>query len=315
MSSLFAADSPRDPVLGLIPDPADEYRVVAENSVDPLFHAFDGVVHWVGPSVEAILGWSPDEMAAMPLVDYCHPDDVADLKELLARAADDDPGRGVFRLVAKWGEYLWILVSLGSVTDEVGQVGVVGSMREMNLRVRAEQQLRLIADHTSDVLFTADLDRRVTWVSPNLSQVLGWGIDEMAGAVVDELCHPADRAVVIPFLSDVLAGSEGASHLPSALVRVRRRDGGYLWMEGTAEVLRDRSGSAEGVLGRLLNVDDLALARDRIRADARFLRTVLDSMLDAHAVLQPVRDDAGRIIDFLFEDVNEAACAFLGVQP
>ena len=311
MSGPSPAAAPRDPAVA---SSMDEYRVVAEHSVDPLFHAFDGVVHWVGPSVEAILGWSQDEMAAMPLVDLCHPDDVAGLEQLLGRVTQADPRRGVFRLAAKGGDYLWILVSLGAGIDEEGRVGVVGSMREINLRVRAERELRLIADHASDVLFTADPDRRVTWVSPNLSQVLGWGIDEMAGAVVDELCHPADRVALVPHLSKLLAGSEDVSHRPSALLRVRRRDGGYLWMQGIVEVLRDRSGNPEGLLGRLLDVDDLAQARERIRADARFLRTVLDSMLDAHAVLRPVRDDSGRIVDFIFEDVNETACTFLGTS-
>jgi diguanylate cyclase (GGDEF)-like protein/PAS domain S-box-containing protein len=44
------------------------------------------------------------------------------------------------------------------------------------------------------------------------------------------------------------------------------------------------------------------------------LNATLKSLFDLHAVLQPVRNEAGRIVDFLFEDANPAACGWIGVD-
>lgn len=58
----------------------------------------------------------------------------------------------------------------------------------------------------------------------------------------------------------------------------------------------------------------LAAARERQTAAAdrerRRLRGTLDSLLDPHIVLTAVRDDDGKIVDFIFSDANEAACAY-----
>jgi len=58
----------------------------------------------------------------------------------------------------------------------------------------------------------------------------------------------------------------------------------------------------------------LAAARERQTASAeherRRLRGTLDSLLDPHILLSALRDDAGRIVDFIFADANDAACQY-----
>jgi diguanylate cyclase (GGDEF)-like protein len=45
-------------------------------------------------------------------------------------------------------------------------------------------------------------------------------------------------------------------------------------------------------------------------AQADLVQAVLDSLLDPHILLRAVRDGHGRIIDFIFAEANEAACAY-----
>lgn len=58
----------------------------------------------------------------------------------------------------------------------------------------------------------------------------------------------------------------------------------------------------------------LAAARERQTASAererRRLRGTLESLLDPHILLSALRDDAGRIVDFIFADANDAACQY-----
>lgn len=59
------------------------------------------------------------------------------------------------------------------------------------------------------------------------------------------------------------------------------------------------------VISRVRTQQDVAISPERIR-----IRATLDSLLDPHVLLRAVRDAGGKITDFIFEDANDAACAF-----
>jgi diguanylate cyclase (GGDEF)-like protein/PAS domain S-box-containing protein len=44
------------------------------------------------------------------------------------------------------------------------------------------------------------------------------------------------------------------------------------------------------------------------------LNAMLESLFDPHVVMQPVRDQTGRIIDFRFDNTNPAACGWIGID-
>ena len=64
--------------------------------------------------------------------------------------------------------------------------------------------------------------------------------------------------------------------------------------------------------------DDLAVAAQTLAAkeveSQALLRASVDSMLDPQALLEAVRDDDGRIVDFRYRGVNAAACSFVGTE-
>jgi diguanylate cyclase (GGDEF)-like protein/PAS domain S-box-containing protein len=49
-------------------------------------------------------------------------------------------------------------------------------------------------------------------------------------------------------------------------------------------------------------------------AERRRLNATLESLFDPHADLQPVRNENGRIVDFLFNNTNPAACGWIGID-
>ncbi len=53
----------------------------------------------------------------------------------------------------------------------------------------------------------------------------------------------------------------------------------------------------------------LVVAQEQLVMDKIQLRATLDSLLDPHVIMQPVREDRHRIVDFALADANPAACA------
>lgn len=294
--------------------PGSLFQLLAERYVDPLFYATDGVVQWIAPSVESALGWAPEEMRSLPLISFVHPDDVRGMEHLLSGVDQGHSGRGVFRLRARDGEYLWVLVTLGATSEAHDRPNgrSVGSIREINLRVGAERLLHHVVEQTRDVLVTIGLDRRVVWVSPAVTRILQWEPDELIGSILLDLLHSDDRALVAHSpLSDAPAGP-WRTQLDPVHVRLRDRSGAFHWMRLTAAPRRAGDGSVEGVIVGLQDVDELVRARDRITADAERLRLILDSLPDVHGVLSPERDSTGRIVDFTFSSINESGSRHAG---
>ena len=58
------------------------------------------------------------------------------------------------------------------------------------------------------------------------------------------------------------------------------------------------------------DVSELARARETATLSAERLRAVTDGMLDPQILIEPLRDEAGAIVDFRFLEMNRAACAY-----
>ena len=56
----------------------------------------------------------------------------------------------------------------------------------------------------------------------------------------------------------------------------------------------------------------LLVAQERLITDKIRLRATLDSLLDPHVMMQPVRDANGVVSDFVITEANVAACAYQG---
>jgi PAS domain S-box-containing protein len=72
-----------------------------------------------------------------------------------------------------------------------------------------------------------------------------------------------------------------------------------------------------GTLVRCLIVADLTdvvNARLEAQAGEAALRATVDSLLDPHVRVEAVRDQSGRIVDFVYVDANPAACAYNGLD-
>ena len=51
------------------------YRLLVENIAEVVFHQADGIVLWISPSVQALLGWTPDDLIGTAHRELWHPDD------------------------------------------------------------------------------------------------------------------------------------------------------------------------------------------------------------------------------------------------
>ena len=150
-----AADSPT--IAAIRAGDVRWFRAVADYTIDwEGWHAPDGALLWVNPSVERVTGYSVEECLAMP--DYplpiIVPEDRASIENAIGAARKRKAGENLdFRIKYLKGESRWMSLSWQPMYGEQGRyLGFRTSVRDVTERQALREQLRLHAEHLEQLV-------------------------------------------------------------------------------------------------------------------------------------------------------------------
>lgn len=178
-----------------------------------------------------------------------------------------------FRVRAADGSQRWMLSSGRPRFDAAGAlVGYAGALtdihaRKMAERELAETQLRLSRALDGTGIGVWEWDGPSDRVSVSGSALNISGIDSIGEEYLPvdyrSAVHPEDRARLLKHMAGVI---EGRTAEFACEVRVRRKDGGWVWVlnRGLAST-RDAGGRATRMVGTLTNIDENKRAEERLR--------------------------------------------------
>ena len=107
------------------------------------------------------------------------------------------------------------------------------ALRDMAVALQArEASYRALAERSSDMISRADGRGRFLYVSPASEAPLGYRPEELVGTDGHDLVHPND-------LVELLDAYAAARDNLTAIYRMRRVDGSYLWVEANKSLFRD----------------------------------------------------------------------------
>lgn len=126
------------------------YRLIADHMGDLVcLHNSQGEFLYVSPSVEALLGYNPEDLRGKKVQDLCHPDDLPILQlHFQTSSQNADSTTSAYRLRSQSGRYVWIETLAKSILDDGGPItGIVTSSRDVTRRIKVERRLRYEALH------------------------------------------------------------------------------------------------------------------------------------------------------------------------
>jgi diguanylate cyclase (GGDEF)-like protein/PAS domain S-box-containing protein len=199
------------------------------------------------------------------------------------------------------GEPVWLSIEARSCRLDDGGHGFALQLQDVSdlqALQHAEERLRIIIDHQSDVLFELDLDAAISWVSPSVAEKRGWLVEELVGRSIFDFTHPEDCAVVREVSSAVLAQRDCELE-----ARFLLKSGVYAWSLARGRALIDEHGRTIGAIVTLQDINAEVEARLASHETAERLRLMMDAAPVALALLD---------LDGHFLEVNPALCALLG---
>jgi diguanylate cyclase (GGDEF)-like protein/PAS domain S-box-containing protein len=194
------------------------------------------------------LGYSPEELAAIPWTEFTHPDDIAPNVEQFQRlnAGEIQTFTLEKRFIAKDGTLRWAQLSSSMVRDETSGdpafiIGIVEDITERKMLeqhlLAADEKYRLLVERVPAAVYIADIGAEGRWryVSPKIEKMLGFAPEEwMAdpGLWLRQV-HPDDRERAL--LADNPAAS--GTHQQSTSYRMFHRDGSVVHVRDDAMAL------------------------------------------------------------------------------
>ncbi len=218
------------------------------------------------------------------------------------------------RMKSKSGEWIWIL-DTGKVVewDEEGNpVRAVGTHKDITARKKMEKELReseekyrLLAENMSDVVFIEDMEFNLQYISPSVSSLLGYSIDELLRLEKREYMKPESfKKAKEGFRTCMELAKKGENEeFPLMRYEYVRKDGSTFWGELQVKFLRDSKGHLTGVQGSLRDITERKKIEEELRENEQKYRSIVEN---AHSGILIVDEN------YTCTYVNDKLCEILG---
>jgi diguanylate cyclase (GGDEF)-like protein/PAS domain S-box-containing protein len=249
-------------------------RLILENQLDvtAMFDS-EGIVEWVTPSVQHLLGWTDEEMVGRRVIDLINQSDIP----AFTQAMDDvTAGHAISyegRVHSKAGIERWVAVRAQPLFDDDGAtIGSIANIRDIHNEhvvrtqlAQSEEQFRLAMLSAPIGMAVLDLDRRFLAVNPALCEMLARSPDWLLQHSVPDILDPADEELDSHMRTEALSGRVIHS---SRQMRFLLEDGTSVWAEHAIGLLHDEDDSPRSFVSTFVDVTQTKLAQDKLRYQA-----------------------------------------------
>ncbi len=278
-------------------------------SVGMAITAGDGRLLAVNPRLGSLLGRTKEQLTEATLQEVTHPDDCDGLQKALAEGATNDEVTFTQRqrCLAADGAQIWIDLTLSRTSGPTSRpeflaqfVDVTAEVENVHALHAAARHFQVLSENSTDVVAQTDTQGTITWVSPSVTDLLGWESGMLAGRALSAFVAKPDLAGFSSALARIRRGDEVRDHV----FRFRSTSGAYRFMSVIAQPLTLEGDLIIGMAFGLRDVtEELRAKRELARSEEQF-RMAMQGAPEGMAVTDP----QDRIVQ-----VNPALSELLGI--
>lgn len=246
--SIAEYDEKKQIIFGVIQDVTARKKAEAEiglyfaMSIDLLCIAnFEGYFTRINPAWVKLMGWSEEEMYAMPFLDFVHEDDKENTRIAVESLVKGERVVGFDnRYRTKDGSYRWISWNAFALIDRKVIMAVARDVTEKKLSEEIlrsnEERLRSALESANDSFYDWNLVTKTGYYNPRLYDILGYSPDEFSPNYDNfvDFIHPEDRDYVAKYDDWYLSNPQGQYDIE---FRMKCKNGEYKWIRSRGKVV------------------------------------------------------------------------------
>src|SRR5713101_2954246 len=282
------------------------FRALIEHGTDAIaLLTPDGTVTYASPSIERVLGYTPQEFMTINGFDVIHPGGLPSLahtfQHLLAI-----PGLVATQQVRsrhKDGTWRWVEATMTNLVHDPDVQAVVTTLHDITERKQAEEKLKALAEQTEEseqrfrlladgapvMIWTSGIDKLCTYFNAPWLAFTGRTMEQELGNGWAEGVYPADKQRCL----DIYTSSFDARKPFSMDYRLRRFDGQYRWVLDNGIPFYAPDGTFTGYIGSCIDITE----RRSLEQQLQYSEQKLRSLVEANILGVIVADLDGRIYE------------------
>ncbi len=244
----------------------NRYGTLIANANEAILVAQNGIIKFTNPKAIELFGYTPEEYASRPFVEFIHPDDreMVIQRHLRRLKGEDFEKVYTFRMIDKEGNIRWLEINATLIEWE-REPATLNFLSDITKRKWAEEELKrserekaIILDSMTDLVAYQDNDMRIVWANRYAAESIDLEKEDLIGHHCYELWHQREEPCVdCPIVIARKTGKIQESEIISP--------DGRVWRVRGNPVLTEEGGIA-GVVEVTQNITEQKKTEERIQA-------------------------------------------------
>lgn len=268
-----------------------QYRNLFENNPLPMWIYDPQTLRFLAVNRQAVVkyGYSEREFAGMTLYDIRPEEEIDRLKNIepVVESFEGTQSRGMWTHNTKKGKQILVEAWAQTILFN-GKEARLALLEDVTDRVYAENEVkanerrfRSLIENSFDLIVLLDASFHITYRSPSVNRTTGRTDEDTIGTDALTFIHPEDTDKVSKAIQELMRAPGSTA---KCLFRYQKKDGTYLWMEGTAtNLLHDAD--VQSIVFNYRDVSEKKEAEEKVKLSEERYRNSLDTMIEGVQII------------------------------
>ena len=240
------------------------FKALVSNAADIIIVVDeDGVLQYVSPAFERVLGISPSPYFESSAAGFIHPEDLEQINSEFPRLAGDPDEvlRTQLRIRDSSGHWRHFEATVTNRMDDPDVGGIVGNLHDITELLDANERFRSAFEDAPVGIALTTLEGDVLRANRAFAGIVGYDSEEVVGRSLESLSHPDDAGVGRNERRLVSAGTSDGYELEKRLMHA---DGREVWAHVHVSCVRDSGGRPLYLIAQVQDVTEQRQMRERL---------------------------------------------------
>jgi len=167
----------------------------------------------------------------------------------------------------------------------------------------SRSRYELLAENVSDIIWTCDLDLKLTYLSPSVKSILGYEFQELVGkhvtAVLASTSFKSMQKLFNKLVTPEKIKDKDYQKSIKLDLELKHKNGSLISSEINVSFLRDEVGLAFGLLGVIRDISERKIAEDALKLDRKAFRVIAEAAVSKEEIPEICIDVLSNLVETL----------------